>query len=96
MSARTMKIRRHGVVVGAVDLATAELRSPDTSLLALWRKWRTDGFRVLGPPPEPPRPGMLADSVYTVYPAPDNLGLVALELENNGYRLEFEYPRVEE
>jgi hypothetical protein len=90
MSSKTMKVLRRSTEVGFVDLTTAKLLSTDKELNQLWNTWLTGGFMVLGPPNEEPLPGVLADALYTIRPAPDNLGLVAIELQQNGYELEFE------
>jgi hypothetical protein len=82
-------ILRKGKLIGVLNCATGELTSPDAALAELWAHWQTEGFKVLGPPPEAPAPGVLADAVYTIKPGPTNLGLVAIELENHGYRLAF-------
>lgn len=84
-----MKILRNCDEVGIVDLASAELHSIDPELTRFWNKWLKDGFKVLIPPLVEPPPGIFADAVYTICPGPDNLGLVAIELGNNGYELGF-------
>lgn len=91
MRTKTMKIQRDGVEVGVVDLATAELHSADTTLIQLWNRWLKNGFRVLGSAPDPvPKGVVCAVALLNIHPSPDNLGLVAIELGNNGYELEFE------
>ena len=87
------KIFREGKLIGVLNCATGELTSTDAALNGLWAHWQTEGFNVLGPPPEEPPPGMFADAVYNIRPCPGNLGLVVIELENHGYELTFEETR---
>jgi len=87
------KIFRKGKLIGELNCATGELTSTDAALNGLWAHWQTEGFNVLGPPPEEPPPGVLADAMYKIRPGPENLGLVVIELENHGYDLTFEETR---
>jgi hypothetical protein len=87
------KIFRKGKLIAELNCATGELTSTDAALNGLCAHWQTEGFKVLGPPPEKPPPGVLADAVYNIRPDPGNMGLVAIELENHGYELKFEETR---
>ncbi len=85
----TFKVMKNGRTLGVITRATGALNSADPTLTALYRKWETEGFRVLGPAEGEVPAGVMADALLTVKPGPDNLGLVAIELGNHGYDLEF-------
>ncbi len=61
-------VMRSGELVGRLDCELARLHSLDQRLLALWADWQRDGFRVLGPAPEPLPPDV-ACAVYVGGPA---------------------------
>lgn len=84
------KILRRGEMVGELDCATGELTSDDAVLNELWAYWQANGFNVLGPPPEEPPAGTLADGIYNIKPGRGNMALVVIELGNNGYELQLE------
>ncbi len=86
------RILRDAAEVGQLDFATGQLTSEDATLNELWTRWQSKGFNVLWPPPERPPAGMLADAIRNVKPAPNNMGLVVLELENHGYTLQIDKP----
>lgn len=80
---------RNGEAVGLMDCERASLDSQDRELMALWERWKTEGFAVLGPGVEPaPRSAACAVAVHVIRPKPSVAGLIAIELENNGYVVE--------
>jgi hypothetical protein len=87
--AKTMQIEHDGRPIGSINMDTAALTTSNKELASLYGGWQHDGFRVLGPPATPPPEGVLGDSLHTVFPQPETLGLVVGQLLAHGYRVTF-------
>jgi hypothetical protein len=87
---KIMVVLKDKAELGRIDVPTGRLTSSDPELTALYQKWETEGFQVLGPPATEPPPGVCADCLYTIKPGPGQMGLVAFELSHHGYDMEFE------
>jgi len=77
-----MIITRDSERVGTVD-DDGEVRTSDSELRRLWEQWKRDGIRVTGGAGE--LEGGSADSSQSVRPSAETMGVVVLELMDNGY-----------